>query len=83
MQGLVSSRIYKTLTTAIVAGVVGVATAMLIAGAALTFGSQSANAKPAFSQQTGKPCGFCHENPGGGGKLNAQGEKFVANGYKL
>jgi hypothetical protein len=44
--------------------------------------SGKANAKPEFSQQTGYPCGQCHTNPAGGGKLKAYGEKFKANGFK-
>jgi hypothetical protein len=44
--------------------------------------SQQANAKPEFAAQTGKACGACHANPGGGGKLTAAGEKFKANGFK-
>lgn len=66
-----------------VAVVCGTAAAILIAGAmSLTF-SQTANATPAYAQQTGKPCGFCHANPAGGGKLKPAGEKFKANGHKL
>jgi len=45
--------------------------------------SQPAAAKPEFAAQTGKPCGTCHENPAGGGKLKPFGEKFKANGFKL
>jgi len=44
--------------------------------------SSTAHAKPEFSQQTGYPCGQCHSNPAGGGKLKAYGEKFKANGFK-
>jgi hypothetical protein len=29
------------------------------------------------------PCGQCHTNPAGGGKLKALGEKFKANGNKM
>ena len=66
-----------------VALVCGTAVAILIAGAmSLTF-SQTAKATPAYAQQTGKPCGFCHANPAGGGKLKPAGEKFKANGHKL
>lgn len=43
----------------------------------------AANAKPEFAAQTGLPCGQCHVNPAGGGKLKSFGEKFKANGYKL
>ncbi len=59
------------------------AAAVLIAGAATVINSQPANAKPEFAAQTGKPCGFCHQNPGGGGALKQAGEKFKANGFKL
>ena len=45
--------------------------------------SQPANAMPAYAQQTGKACGFCHQNPAGGGALKPAGEKFKANGHKL
>jgi len=42
-----------------------------------------AQAKPEFAAQTGLPCGQCHVNPAGGGKLKSFGEKFKANGFKL
>ncbi len=45
--------------------------------------AQAAQAKPEFAAQTGLPCGQCHVNPAGGGKLKAFGEKFKANGFKL
>jgi len=54
--------------------------ALLIAGAATTMAPNPAVATPAFTQQTGKPCGFCHTSPPG---LNDQGNKFKANGNKL
>jgi hypothetical protein len=63
--------------------VCGAAAVLLIAGALSVTGSRSANATPAFAQQTGKPCGFCHVNPAGGGNLKPAGEKFKANGNKL
>jgi hypothetical protein len=56
---------------------------LMLAGAVSLTGSRTANATPAFAQQTGKACGYCHVNPAGGGKLKAAGEKFKANGYKL
>jgi hypothetical protein len=61
----------------------GTAAALLIAGALSVTVSQPANATPQFAQQTSKPCGFCHVNPAGGGKLKPAGEKFKANGNKL
>ena len=61
----------------------GAAAAILIAGTMMMIGSQPASAKPEFAAQTGKPCGFCHQNPAGGGALKPTGEKFKANGFKL
>jgi hypothetical protein len=58
------------------------AAAMIIAGTLSLIVSQPASAKPEFAAQTGKPCGNCHENPAGGGKLKPAGEKFKANGFK-
>ena len=58
------------------------AAAVLIVGATSLIVSQPASAKPEFAAQTGKPCGNCHENPAGGGKLKPAGEKFKANGFK-
>ena len=46
-------------------------------------GTTPANAKPEFSAQTKLPCGQCHANPAGGGKLKAFGEKYKANGFKV
>jgi cytochrome c551/c552 len=56
---------------------------LLVASALAVTGSRPANATPAYAQQTGKACGFCHVNPAGGGKLKPAGEKFKANGHKL
>ena len=63
--------------------VCGTAAALLIAGALSLTVSRPANATPAYAQQTGKACGFCHVNPAGGGELKPAGEKFKANGHKL
>ncbi len=62
----------------IVLAAAGVAAFTLVA--TLTFAPRDAKASPAFAQQTGKPCGFCHEKPPA---LNGQGKKFKANGNKL
>lgn len=61
---------------------IGVTGAILGAVIAV-LGAASANAKPEFSAQTKLPCGQCHVNPAGSGKLKAFGEKFKANGNKL
>ena len=62
---------------------VAVAGAVFVMGAVAVFGAAPANAKAEFSAQTQLPCGQCHANPAGGGKLKAFGEKFKANGNKL
>jgi hypothetical protein len=67
----------------IVVGVVGGAAALLIAGVTIVLTSQPTIAKPEFTAQTKKPCGFCHQSPGGGGALTPAGDKFKANGNKL
>jgi len=75
---------HKTAQTARKAFGVGasiLATAALLAMAA-TVAPRQAAAKPEFAAQTGLPCGQCHTNPAGGGKLKAYGEKFKANGFK-
>jgi len=61
----------------------GITAALLLAGITSVSISRSANATPAYAQQTSKACGYCHENPAGGGALKAEGEKFKANGHKL
>ncbi len=63
--------------------VCGLAAAGLIAGMLSVTISRPANATPAFAGSTGKPCGFCHQNPAGGGGLKPAGQKFKANGNKL
>jgi hypothetical protein len=52
-------------------------------GTAAALVATTANAKPEFAAQTKLPCGQCHTNPSGSGKLKAFGEKFKENGYKL
>ena len=61
----------------------GAAAAMLIAGAMSLTISRPASALPAYAQATGKACGYCHQNPAGGGALKPAGEKFKDNGHKL
>jgi hypothetical protein len=63
---------------------VGVAlVAALAIGWAVVAAPRSAQAKPEFAAQTGKPCGTCHQNPAGGGALKPFGAAFKANGFKL
>lgn len=61
----------------------GTAAAIIVVGAMSLVNSRPADAKPEFAAQTGKPCGTCHQNPGGGGPLKPFGEKFKENGFKL
>jgi hypothetical protein len=58
--------------------VAGLTAIIIVTGAMFTVVPRSAQAKPEFAAQTGKPCGNCHVNPGGGGKLTAAGEAFKA-----
>lgn len=52
--------------------------AIMLATAIVGFTVSPVAAKPEFAAQTGKPCGACHANPSGGGKLTGAGEKFKA-----
>ena len=63
--------------------VCGLAAAGLIVSVLSVTNSRPANATPAFAGSTGKACGFCHQNPAGGGGLKPAGKKFKANGNKL
>ena len=60
----------------------GVALGLAVTGPAMVE-PEKAQALPAYAQQTGKGCGYCHVNPTGGGPRNANGKKFEANGHKL
>jgi len=61
----------------------GAAAALVLAATTVVLTPRPAMAKPEFTAQTGKACGVCHQNPGGGGALKPYGEKFKANGFKL
>ena len=64
--------------------VLGAFVAALTVGSALVVAApRSAQAKPEFAAQTGKPCGTCHQNPAGGGALKPFGAAFKANGFKV
>lgn len=77
-----SSRAFIS-TITILCGAGGVASALLIAGAAVTVSPRQAQATPAYAQQTGLACGRCHVNPAGGGPQTAYGKAFAANGHKV
>ena len=64
----------------ILAGAAIVAAAVLVAGATMTVAPRKAEANPAYASQTGQPCAKCHSAPP---KLNAVGQKFKKNGFKM
>ena len=74
---------YRSIRSTGLCAAAGIATAILVSAAAAVVGTTPANAKPEFAAQTGLPCGQCHQNPAGGGKLKSFGEKFKANGNKV
>jgi len=67
--------------TIIVGGSAALVAAVLFAG--LVVAPRSATALPAYSQKEGKPCGYCHVNPAGGGARNAKGKQYEDNGHKF
>jgi hypothetical protein len=70
--------------TAVLAGIAGCAVATLLSAATIiVVAPREAAATPAYAQQTGLPCGQCHVNKAGGGKLTARGARFKAHGHKL
>jgi cytochrome c553 len=73
----------RNITLLSIASASAVAMATMMAATTLIVLPRNAAATPVFAQQTGLPCGQCHENPAGGGKLKEFGQKFQANGNKL
>ena len=71
----------KLAKTVTIGASAALAAAVLIAG--LVGAPRSASALPAYSQKEGKPCGFCHVNPAGGGERNAKGKQYEANGHSF
>jgi hypothetical protein len=61
----------------------GAGAVLLVSGTFALVAPRQAQATPAYAQKTGKPCGYCHVSPGGGGPLKAAGKKFQKNGHKL
>lgn len=56
----------------------GLGSAVAVIMLASAFVVSPASATPQFAASTGKPCGACHTNPAGGGKLTGAGEKYKA-----
>jgi mono/diheme cytochrome c family protein len=69
---------YKSMILVTCAGALAV-TALV---AMVTLTPRSAEALPAYAQQTGKACGACHKSPAGGGALTSAGKAFQARGHK-
>ena len=68
----------RTLSTGVVALIAGIAFAVLMIAA-----PENAHALPQYAAKEGKPCGYCHVNPAGGGPRNAKGKQYQANGHKF
>jgi hypothetical protein len=83
MQRAEIPRTFNLFGTTAFALAAGVASAVLIAGTAVTLSPRQAQALPAYASQTGLPCGRCHVNPAGGGPNTAFGKAFAANGHKV
>ena len=60
-----------------------VAVAAFLLAATLLVAPRSASALPAYAQKEGKPCGYCHVNPAGGGARNAKGKQYEAHGHSF
>jgi len=58
-----------------------VAVAALVLASAFVVAPRSAQALPAYAQKEGKPCGYCHQSPTGGGPRTAKGDEYLANGH--
>jgi hypothetical protein len=56
---------------------------MLVASAGLVVAPKHAAALPAYAAKEGKPCGYCHVNPAGGGARTDKGKAYEANGHKF
>jgi hypothetical protein len=82
IMGAKEAKTFKRIAIAILGGTAAVTVAILIAGTTILVAPRQAQAKPEFAAQTGKPCGACHQNPSGGGKLKPEGEKFKQRGNK-
>jgi hypothetical protein len=72
----------KRVSTALLGGALALAVTLLITGMMIAVTPRQAQATAQFAGQTGKPCGFCHQNAAGGGKLKPAGEKFKQGGNK-
>jgi len=64
--------------------IVGLAVAAAFGMAAtVVVAPKSASALPAYAAKEGKPCGYCHVNPAGGGPRTAKGKQYEAHGHSF
>jgi hypothetical protein len=62
-------------------GTIAVVVSGLFIAAVLVVAPRYAEAKPEYAAKEGKPCGYCHKNPAGGGDRNAKGKQYEDNGH--
>jgi hypothetical protein len=62
-------------------GIIAAVVTGLFIAALLVVAPRYAEAKPEYAAKEGKPCGFCHKNPAGGGDRNAKGKQYEENGH--
>jgi hypothetical protein len=78
-----TSGVFHPVNAKIVAAAVALGVTVVLAGTALTVVPRHAAAMPQYTQKEGKPCGYCHVNPAGGGDRNARGKQYGANGHSF
>src|SRR5579862_2943518 len=54
-----------------------------LSGIVVVTGIFTAEARPEYAQKEGKPCAYCHLNPGGGGTRGFRGQFYGANGLSF
>jgi len=64
------------MTVTVAARAMAALAAIVVTAAALTIAPPQAEATPQLAAQTKFPCGQCHVNAGGGGKLKPFGQKY-------
>jgi hypothetical protein len=70
-------------STTIAGGLGALAVGIFVVAAAVIVAPRHATALPAYAQKEGKPCGYCHMNPAGGGERNAKGKQYEAGGHSF
>jgi cytochrome c553 len=71
-----NSSTFESMTLTVAIGAFAALAAIAVTAMALTIAPRQAEATPQLAQQTKFPCGQCHVNPGGGGKLKPFGQKY-------